>query len=172
VSFTDLSSVTIPISRQLCVTKRVTSAIRDTTNDDAEYNGNEIAIRVQLQFRLHGYFRRDIVLLLRSLHYFNSSVKLEIYSENCGKLNDCAIRLLSEISDWVSITTAGRKREERERERERVPFVVYDLKCALEKTDGNSESAKYTYHHHNVFSIGYVLIAHCRTIVFAMISTV
>ncbi|XP_011054553.1 PREDICTED: uncharacterized protein LOC105146165 [Acromyrmex echinatior] len=32
----------------------------------------------------------------KCLHYFSSSTKLEIRSEDCGKLNDCPIRLPSE----------------------------------------------------------------------------
>ena len=49
---------------------------------------------------------------------------------------------------WLSFDNHCRK--------EHVLFVVYvNLKCALEKTDWISESATYTYHHHNVFSIGY-----------------
>ncbi|KYQ47211.1 hypothetical protein ALC60_13768, partial [Trachymyrmex zeteki] len=38
----------------------------------------------------------------RCLHYFNSSAKLETHSEDCGKLNDCAIRLPSEDDKWLS----------------------------------------------------------------------
>ena len=71
---------------------------------------------------------------------------------------------------WLSFDNHCRK--------EHVLFVVYvNLKCALEKTNGNFESATYTYHHHNVFSIGYYV--HCSydsfTVglsVFAMIRTV
>jgi len=82
-----------------------------------------------------------IILLLlinawffRCLHYFNSSANLEIHSEDCGKLNNCAIKLLSEDDKWLSFDNYCRK--------ERIPFVVYaDLECALEETDKNSESA-------------------------------
>ncbi|KYN14562.1 hypothetical protein ALC57_13224 [Trachymyrmex cornetzi] len=88
----------------------------------------------------------------RCLHYFDSSAKLEIHTEDCGKLNDCAIRLPSEDDKWLSVRNHCRK--------ERVPFVVYaDLQCALEKTDKDPTSATYTYQHHNVFSIGYYV--HC-----------
>ncbi|KYM97002.1 hypothetical protein ALC62_12326, partial [Cyphomyrmex costatus] len=63
------------------------------------------------------------------LHYFSSSAKLELHSVDCGKLNDCAIRLPSEDD-----------------KKERVPFVVYaDLECALEKMDKEPASSMYTH---------------------------
>ncbi|KYN00049.1 hypothetical protein ALC62_09194 [Cyphomyrmex costatus] len=78
----------------------------------------------------------------------SSSSKLELHSTDCGKLNDCAIRLPSEDDKWLMFKNHCRK--------ERVPFVVYaDLECALEKTDKEPTSSTYTYQHHNVFSIGY-----------------
>ncbi|KAG5321401.1 MOS1T transposase, partial [Pseudoatta argentina] len=74
-------------------------------------------------------------------HYFSSSTKLEIHSEDCVKLNDCAIRLSSEDDKWLSFDNHCRK--------EWVPFIVYaDLECALKKTDENPESVTYTYYHH------------------------
>jgi len=43
------------------------------------------------------------------MSYFSSSAKLEIHSEDCGKMNDCAIRLPSEDNKWlefgITITT-------------------------------------------------------------------
>ncbi|KYM99962.1 hypothetical protein ALC62_09278 [Cyphomyrmex costatus] len=82
----------------------------------------------------------------------SSSAKLELHSVDCGKLNDCAIRLLSEDDKWLEFKKHCRK--------ERVPFVVYaDLECALEKMDKDPASSTYTYQHHNVFSIGYYV--HC-----------
>jgi len=70
----------------------------------------------------------------RYLHYFNLSTKLEIHSEDCGKLNDCAIRLSSEDDKWLSFNNHCRK--------ERVPFVDYaDLEYVLEKTDMDPISA-------------------------------
>ncbi|KAG5338747.1 SETMR methyltransferase, partial [Acromyrmex charruanus] len=46
----------------------------------------------------------------------------------------------SEDDKWLSFDNHCRK--------ERISFVIYaDLECALEKTDGNSESATYKYHH-------------------------
>ena len=84
------------------------------------------------------------------LHYFSSSAKLEIRSEDCRKLNDCAIRLPSKDDKWRSFDNHCRKKC--------IPFVIYvDLECALEKANGNPEL--YTYHHHNVFSIRYYV--HC-----------
>ncbi|XP_011064221.1 PREDICTED: uncharacterized protein LOC105151933 [Acromyrmex echinatior] len=56
-----------------------------------------------------------------------SSAKLEIHSEDYGKLNDCVMRLTSE-DKWLSFDTHRRK--------ERIPFVVYaDLEYALEKME-------------------------------------
>ncbi|KYN05019.1 hypothetical protein ALC62_04092, partial [Cyphomyrmex costatus] len=78
----------------------------------------------------------------------SSSSKLELHSVDCGKLNDCAVRLPSEDDKWLEFKNYCRK--------ERVPFVVYaDLECALEKTDKEPTSSTYIYQHHNVFSIGY-----------------
>ncbi|XP_018399813.1 PREDICTED: uncharacterized protein LOC108777427, partial [Cyphomyrmex costatus] len=86
------------------------------------------------------------------LHYFSSSAKLELHSTDCGKLNDCAIRLPSEDDKWLKFKNHCRK--------ERVPFVVYaDLECVLEKMDTESTSSTYTYQHHQVFSIAYYV--HC-----------
>ncbi|KYM82204.1 hypothetical protein ALC53_07334, partial [Atta colombica] len=62
-------------------------------------------------------------------------------------------------SGWALISSQFTRKKNR-KYHERVPFVVYtDLECALEKIDGNPESATYTYHHHSVFSIGYYM--HC-----------
>ena len=83
----------------------------------------------------------------RCLHYFSSSAKLEIYSEDCRTLNDYATTEL-EDDKWLSFDNYCRK--------ERVPFVIYsNLECALGKTDKDPTSAIYTYQHYNVFSIGY-----------------
>ncbi|XP_018343250.1 PREDICTED: uncharacterized protein LOC108749198 [Trachymyrmex septentrionalis] len=61
----------------------------------------------------------------RCLYYFSSSAKLEIHSEDCGKLNDCAIRLPSEDDKWLSFDNHSRKER---------PFIIYaNLECALEK---------------------------------------
>ncbi|KYM95694.1 hypothetical protein ALC62_13660 [Cyphomyrmex costatus] len=80
----------------------------------------------------------------------SSSSKLELHSTDCGKLNDCAIRLPSEDDKWLKFKNHCRK--------ERVPFVVYaDLECALEKMDEDPTSSMYQ--HHQVFSIAYYI--HC-----------
>ncbi|XP_018370062.1 PREDICTED: uncharacterized protein LOC108765715 [Trachymyrmex cornetzi] len=61
----------------------------------------------------------------RCLHYFDSSAKLEMHSEDCEKINDCAVRLPSKDDKWLSFRNHCRK--------ERVLFIVYaDLECALE----------------------------------------
>ncbi|XP_018314261.1 uncharacterized protein [Mycetomoellerius zeteki] len=84
----------------------------------------------------------------RCLHYFNSSAKLKTHSEDCGKLNDCAIRLPSEDDKWLSFRNHCRK--------ECVPFVVYaDFECVLEKMDNDSQSTTHMYQHHNVLSIDF-----------------
>ncbi|KYQ50098.1 hypothetical protein ALC60_10819, partial [Trachymyrmex zeteki] len=71
------------------------------------------------------------------LHYFGSSAKLEIHSEDCGKVNDCAIRMPSEDNKWLSFSNHCRK--------ERVPFVIYaDLECSLEKMDRDPNTSTYT----------------------------
>ncbi|KYN08011.1 hypothetical protein ALC62_01000 [Cyphomyrmex costatus] len=94
------------------------------------------------------YFILLLFFFFRCLHYFSSSAKLELHNVDCGKLNDCAVRLPSEDNKWLEFKNHCRK--------ERVPFVVYaDLECALEKTDKEPTSSTYTYQHHNVFSIGY-----------------
>ncbi|KYM96845.1 hypothetical protein ALC62_12487 [Cyphomyrmex costatus] len=84
-------------------------------------------------------------------YFCDSSIsKLEIHSVDCGKLNDCAIRLPSEDDKWLKFKNHCRK--------ERVPFVVYaDLECALEKMDEDPTSSMYQ--HHQVFSIAYYI--HC-----------
>ena len=88
----------------------------------------------------------------RCLHYFSLSAKLKIHNEDCGKLNDCAIRLPSEDDKWLNFDNHCRK--------ECVLFVVYaDLESALKKTDENSELTMYTYCYRNVFSIEYYV--HC-----------
>ncbi|XP_018404145.1 PREDICTED: uncharacterized protein LOC108780826 [Cyphomyrmex costatus] len=85
----------------------------------------------------------------RCLHYFSSNEKLESHSEDCGKLNKCAIRLPSEDDKWLAFRNYCRK--------EKAPFIVYaDLECVLKKTEDASLSASsYAYQQHEVFSIGY-----------------
>ncbi|KMQ83109.1 hypothetical protein RF55_20902 [Lasius niger] len=72
----------------------------------------------------------------RCLHYFGSEDKLQLHMIDCGKMNDCAVRLPGEKDKWLSFNNYTRK--------ERLPFVVYaDLECVLIKT----EEAK-NYQHH------------------------
>ncbi|KYN05511.1 hypothetical protein ALC62_03548 [Cyphomyrmex costatus] len=87
----------------------------------------------------------------RCLHYFSSNEKLEIHSEDCGKLNKCAIRLPSEEKKWLEFRNYGMK--------ERAPCVVYaDLECVLRKTeDAATSTSSYAYQQHEVFSIGYYM---------------
>ncbi|XP_025268962.1 uncharacterized protein LOC112639391, partial [Camponotus floridanus] len=72
----------------------------------------------------------------RCMHYFRTSQKLSAHSEDCCKLNDCAIVLP-----------------------ERIPFAVYaDLECALERKEGDEgERTKNTriVQHHRVHSVAY-----------------
>ncbi|KYM95737.1 hypothetical protein ALC62_13644, partial [Cyphomyrmex costatus] len=106
---------------------------------------------------------RSQVTKMEHKKYFcdSSSAKLEVHSEDCGKLNNCGIRLPSEDDKWLEFKNHCRK--------ERVPFVVYaDLECALEKMDKDPASSTYTYQHHNVFSIAYYV--HCSYNVFHNLS--
>ncbi|KAL6446831.1 hypothetical protein ACFW04_001336 [Cataglyphis niger] len=54
--------------------------------------------------------------------------KLSAHSENCERMNECAIVLPTEEDKWLNFNNYERK--------ERVPFVVYaDLECTLEKEE-------------------------------------
>ncbi|XP_014486576.1 PREDICTED: uncharacterized protein LOC106750624, partial [Dinoponera quadriceps] len=37
----------------------------------------------------------------RCLHYFSSSARLQVYTLDCGEMNDCAILLSSEDDKWL-----------------------------------------------------------------------
>ncbi|KYN50341.1 hypothetical protein ALC62_14060, partial [Cyphomyrmex costatus] len=98
---------------------------------------------------IEGHFTliNNLSRLVRSQISKKKNRKYFCDSVDCGKLNDCAIRLPSEDDKWLKFKNHCRK--------ERVPFVVYaDLECALEKTDKEPTSSTYTYQHH-VFSIWY-----------------
>ncbi|KYN08434.1 hypothetical protein ALC62_00583 [Cyphomyrmex costatus] len=88
------------------------------------------------------------------LHYFNTIEKLEIHSEDCGKLNKCAIRLPSEDKKWLEFRN--------HRMKERAPFVVYaDLECVLKKTeDAASSASSYAHQQHEVCSYDDTLSAY------------
>ncbi|XP_025072881.1 uncharacterized protein LOC112552213 [Pogonomyrmex barbatus] len=69
----------------------------------------------------------------RCLHYFSSeksekSEKLQSHITDCEKMNNCAIRLLSEDDKWLEFKNHTNK--------ERLPFIVYaDLECVLWRTE-------------------------------------
>ncbi|KAL6418455.1 hypothetical protein ACFW04_012073 [Cataglyphis niger] len=64
----------------------------------------------------------------RCMHYFRTSEKLSAHSEDCERMNECAIVLPTEEDKLLNFNNHERK--------ERVPFVVYaDLECALERKE-------------------------------------
>ncbi|KYN04505.1 hypothetical protein ALC62_04627 [Cyphomyrmex costatus] len=76
--------------------------------------------------------------------------KLESHSEDCGKLNKCAILLPSEDKKWLEFRNHSIK--------ERAPFIVYaDLECVLKKMEdaASTTASSYAYQQHEVFNIGY-----------------
>ncbi|XP_025267368.1 uncharacterized protein LOC112638941 [Camponotus floridanus] len=91
----------------------------------------------------------------RCMHYFRTSEKLSAHSEDCGKLNDCAVVFPGEDDRWLEFDHHSRK--------ERIPFAMYaDLECALERKEGNEGGrTKNTriVQHHRVYSVAYY--AHC-----------
>ncbi|XP_025266899.1 uncharacterized protein LOC112638810 [Camponotus floridanus] len=84
------------------------------------------------------------------MHYFRTSEKLSAHSEDCGKLNDCAIVLLGEDDRWLEFDHHSRKR---------IPFMMYaDLECTLERKEGDEGGrTKNTriVQHHRVHSVAY-----------------
>ncbi|XP_025265533.1 uncharacterized protein LOC105250885 [Camponotus floridanus] len=89
----------------------------------------------------------QIYICDRCLHYFYSDAKLQSHTVNCGKMNDCTVRLPSHKDKWLSFNNFNWKK--------RLPFIVYaDLKCVLAKTEEEQ-----LYQHHQVFSIAYYV--HC-----------
>ncbi|KYN04790.1 hypothetical protein ALC62_04328 [Cyphomyrmex costatus] len=87
------------------------------------------------------------------LRKWSGNEKLERHSEDCQKLNTCAIRLPDIDDKWLEFSKHCRK--------ERAPFVVYvDLECVLKKTeDASLASSSYAYQRHEAFSIAYYV--HC-----------
>ncbi|KYM94372.1 hypothetical protein ALC62_14999 [Cyphomyrmex costatus] len=71
-----------------------------------------------------------------------SSAKLELHSVDCGKLNDCAIRLPSEDDKWLEFKKHCRK--------ERVPFVVIKLNTKF-RTLAKNDFKKYKLMNNAVF---------------------
>ncbi|XP_025268670.1 uncharacterized protein LOC112639336, partial [Camponotus floridanus] len=45
----------------------------------------------------------------RCLHYFGSDDKLQSHTVDCGKLNDCAVRLPSDKDKWLEFSNPNRK---------------------------------------------------------------
>ncbi|KAL6421596.1 hypothetical protein ACFW04_014325 [Cataglyphis niger] len=84
----------------------------------------------------------------RCMHYFRTSDKLSAHSENCERMNECAIVLPTEEDKWLNFNNYERK--------ERVPFVVYaDLECVLEKEEERRTSNTFIVQHHKAYSLGY-----------------
>ncbi|XP_029171381.1 uncharacterized protein LOC114940804, partial [Nylanderia fulva] len=80
-------------------------------------------VNSQLSKKAH----KKLYAIGKCLHYFGAADKLQAHTEDCGKLNDCAIRLPSENDKWLSFDNYTRK--------ERLPFIMYaDLECVLAKT--------------------------------------
>ncbi|KAL6416354.1 hypothetical protein ACFW04_013541 [Cataglyphis niger] len=74
--------------------------------------------------------------------------KLSAHSENCERMNECAIVLPTEEDKWLNFNNYERK--------ERVPFVVYaDLKCVLKKEEERRTSNTFIVQHHKAYSLGY-----------------
>ncbi|KYN04793.1 hypothetical protein ALC62_04331 [Cyphomyrmex costatus] len=90
--------------------------------------------------------------IYRCLHYFSSNEKLESHAVDCGKMNECAIRLPGTDDKWLEFRKYCRK--------QRAPFIVYaDLECVLKKTEDASSAESYAYQRHEAFSIAYYV--HC-----------
>jgi len=58
-----------------------------------------------------------IISVSRCLYYFNVNEKLQSHVVDCGKMNDCAIRLPSEDNKWFEFGNHCNK--------EQMPFIVY-----------------------------------------------
>ncbi|KAL6418427.1 hypothetical protein ACFW04_012100 [Cataglyphis niger] len=72
----------------------------------------------------------------RCMHYFRTSDKLSAHSENCERMNECAIVLPTEEDKWLNFNNYERK--------ERVPFVE-------ERRTSNT----FIVQHHKAYSLGY-----------------
>ena len=73
------------------------------------------------------------------MHYFSTNEKLQLHVMNCGKMNDCVIRLPSADEKWLEFGNHCNKK--------RVPFIVYvDLESVLQKTEPDREDvSSYAY---------------------------
>ncbi|KAL6418932.1 hypothetical protein ACFW04_011683 [Cataglyphis niger] len=90
--------------------------------------------------------RRGNATHFACMHYFRTSDKLSAHSENCERMNKCAIVLPTEEDKWLNFNNYERK--------ERIPFVVYaDLECALEKEEERRTSNTFIVQHHK--ALGY-----------------
>ncbi|KYN35723.1 hypothetical protein ALC56_09923 [Trachymyrmex septentrionalis] len=78
--------------------------------------------------------------------------KLQLHVMDCGKMNDCVIRLPSVDEKCLEFGNHCNK--------ERVPFIVYvDLEYILRKTKPDKEyMSSYAYQRHEIFSIGYCVL--------------
>ncbi|XP_025267778.1 uncharacterized protein LOC112639099 [Camponotus floridanus] len=122
---------------------------------DTRVVGDTVASLEEFQERDSGWALSRILDLTVNvnvcMHYFRTSEKLSAHSEDCGKLNDCAIVLPGEDDRWLEFEHHSRK--------ERIPFAVYaDLECALERKEGDEGGrTKNTriVQHHRVHSVAY-----------------
>ncbi|XP_050452135.1 uncharacterized protein LOC126851837 [Cataglyphis hispanica] len=84
----------------------------------------------------------------RCMHYFRTSDKLSAHSEDCERMNECAIVLPTEEDKSLNFSNYERK--------ERVPFVVYaDLECALEREKERRTPNASIVQRHKAHSVGY-----------------
>ncbi|KYN18338.1 hypothetical protein ALC57_09351 [Trachymyrmex cornetzi] len=83
----------------------------------------------------------------KKFFFDRTSAKLQSHTMDCGKMNDCAIRLPSEDDKWLEFGNYSNK--------ERVTFIVYtDLECVLQKTKPEKEDASsYIYQQHKVWTL-------------------
>ncbi|KAL6433627.1 hypothetical protein ACFW04_006610 [Cataglyphis niger] len=72
--------------------------------------------------------------------------KLSAHSENCERMNECAIVLPTEEDKWLNFNNYERK--------ERVPFVYADLKCALKKKERRTSNT-FIVQRHKAYSLEY-----------------
>ncbi|XP_050465071.1 uncharacterized protein LOC126858636 [Cataglyphis hispanica] len=83
----------------------------------------------------------------RCMHYFRTSDKLSDRSENCERMNECAIVLPTEENKWLNFNYERK---------ERVPFVVYaELECALERKEKRRTPNTFIVQRHKAHSVEY-----------------